>query len=435
MYWQKDLECIDRDHLKKLQKDRFASTMANASRSPYYKRLFSENDIGGTLPLDLIADIPFTSKQDLRNHFPYGFLAVDLEETVRLHSSSGTTGNPTVVFHTSEDIEAWASLMARSIYMTGARNTDVFQNMMGYGLFTGGLGLHYGAEKLGMLVIPIGPGNSKRQLWFMQQFKTTVVHILPSYALRLHNVMEESGIDPRKDTCLRIAFIGAEPHTEAIRKKIEELLGVDAYNSYGLSEMCGPGVAFECVCKDGLHLWEDEFYMEVIDPVTGNVLPDGEEGELVLTTLKRKAQPLLRYRTRDLTRIIPGECKCGRTHRRIERIKGRSDDMLIINGVNLFPMQIEKVIMGIPEAGNNYIIEVHKKNYMDKITVKVEINENYFNGTLAELAHLEKKIEEELKAELLVTPVVKLVEASSLPIHEGKAKRVYDLREMEQGGG
>jgi phenylacetate-CoA ligase len=431
MYWQKEIECMPQEQLKELQKERFGSTMKRALKSQYYEKVFKENGIKDNIQLDNIQNIPFTSKQDLRDYFPYGFLAVNPEETVRLHSSSGTTGNPTVVFHTADDIDAWATFMARSIYMTGARKNDVFQNMMGYGLFTGGLGLHYGAEKLGMLIIPIGPGNSKRQIWFMQQFKTTVIHILPSYALRLHNVMEEMGINPEKDICLKIAFIGAEPHTEAIRKKIEKLLHIDVYNSYGLSEMCGPGVAFECEYKDGLHLWEDEFYMEIIDPVTGKVLPEGEEGELVLTTLNRKAMPLLRYRTRDLTKIVPGICRCGRTHRRIDRIKGRSDDMLVINGVNLFPMQIEKVIMGIPEAGNNYVIEVHKKNYMDKITVKVEINEDYFHGTLSELTNLEKKIEEELKTELLVTPVVKLVEASILPIHEGKAKRVYDLREQE----
>jgi phenylacetate-CoA ligase len=431
MYWQKEIECMPRETIKELQNERFESTVKRALQSRYYDKLFKEHGLKDIIHLDDIQKIPFTSKQDLRNYFPYGFLAVHLEEAVRLHSSSGTTGNPTVVFHTSDDIDAWATIMARSIYMTGARKNDVFQNMMGYGLFTGGLGLHYGAEKLGMLVIPIGPGNSKRQIWFMQQFQTTVIHILPSYALRLHNVMEEMGINPKKDISLRIAFIGAEPHTERIREKIEKLLNIDAYNCYGLSEMCGPGVAFECEYKDGLHLWEDEFYMEIIDPVTGEVLPDGEEGELVLTTLNRKAMPLLRYRTRDLTSIVSGACRCGRTHRRIKRIKGRSDDMLIINGVNLFPMQIEKVIMGIPEVGNNYIIEVHKKNYMDKITIKVEINEEYFHGTLSELAGIEKKIEEELKAELLVTPVVRLVEASSLPIHEGKAKRVYDLREHE----
>jgi phenylacetate-CoA ligase len=428
MYWNKDIETMPCEDLKKLQLKRVQNTLTQALQSEYYSKLLKKTELKKISSLDRIKELPFTSKTDLRNHFPYGFLCVPQEEVVRLHSSSGTTGTPTVVFHTKEDIEAWQNIMARCIIMTGAQKSDVFQNMMGYGLFTGGLGLHYGAEKAGMLTIPIGPGNSKRQIWFMQQFNTSVIHILPSYALRLHGVMEEMGIDPAKDLSLRIAFIGAEPHTGEIRKKIETLLHIKAYNSYGLSEMCGPGVAFECTYQNGLHLWEDEFYMEIIDPETGNVLLEGEEGELVLTTLNRKAMPLLRYKTGDLTRIIPGTCQCKRTHRRIDRIKGRSDDMLIINGVNIFPMQIEKAIMGIPFIGKNYIIEIHKKNFMDKLVIKAEIDNTYFSGNQVKPELFEQKIIGELKSELLVTPEVILVEPGSLPVHEGKAKRVIDLR-------
>jgi len=325
--------------------------------------------------------------------------------------------------------------MARCMYMAGMRKSDVFQNMMGYGLFTGGIGFHYGAEKLGALTIPIGPGNSKRQLWFMQQFKTTAVHILPSYALRLSMFFDEISLDPKKDLSLRIAFVGAEPHTEETRRKIEGIYGIKVFNSYGLSEMCGPGVAFECESQSGLHVWEDQFIAEIIDPETGKNLPDGEWGELVLTSLRRKATPLLRYRTRDLTRIIPGACPCGRIHRRIDRIRGRSDDMLIINGVNVFPMQIEKTLMRIPGIGANYLIEVREEGFMDKLHISVEMEAEAFQGTLSELESLHERAIDELKAELGVTPVVKLLEAGSLPASEGKAVRVVDLRKQSGQGG
>ncbi|HOJ63534.1 MAG TPA: phenylacetate--CoA ligase [Spirochaetota bacterium] len=431
MFWEKEIETIDKKELEKYQIQKLNETLNNCKKAPFYKKVFEKLNIEKINSFEDIKRLPFTTKQDLRDNFPYGFLTIGLEDVVRLHSSSGTTGNPTVVFHTKKDLEEWTNLIARCMYMVGVRKNDVFQNMMGYGLFTGGIGFHYGAEKLGALIIPIGPGNSKRQIWFMKEFKTTVIHILPSYALRLYTFFEEMGIDPKKDLNLKIAFIGAEPHSEQIRRKIEELYNIKAYNSYGLSEMNGPGVAFECPYQNGMHIWEDNYYVEIINPETGEVLPDGEEGELVLTTLKRTAMPLIRYRTRDLTRIIPGECKCGRTHRRIDRIKGRSDDMLIINGVNIFPIQIEKTIMRIPEVGNNYIIEIKKENYMDKLYVKVELNEKTFNGTLTEIENLQKKLTEELKTELGISPVVKFVEASSFPETEGKAVRVYDLREKE----
>jgi len=429
MYWDKEIETISASDLKQEQLQNLKKTVQNAKKSTYYKNILDKININ---TLDDIENIPFTSKQDLRDHFPYGLLAKDLTESVRLHSSSGTTGNPTVVFHTKEDINQWADLVARCMYMTGVRKTDVFQNTMGYGLFTGGLGFHYGAEELGMLTIPVGPGNSKRQIWFMQEFGTTAIHILPSYAIHLYSYFEKMGLDPKKDTSLKTAFLGAEPHTDALRKEIEKLYGIKAFNSYGLSEMCGPGVAFECLEQDDMHIWEDHFYAEIIDPETGEVLPDGEEGELVLTTLKRAAMPLLRYRTRDLSSIISEPCKCGRTHRRIARIKGRSDDMLIINGVNIFPMQIEKTVMQFPGVGNNYHIEIKKEDHMDRINILIEVHEEIFNGTLSKLDQLKKQIIEALKAECGVRPIVKLVEPESLPINEGKAKRVFDLRDKEE---
>jgi phenylacetate-CoA ligase len=425
MYWDATTETMDREALTELQLARINETLQRASKAPFY----AGKPLRGISSLDEVARLPFSTKGDLRATFPYGFLAVERQEVVRLHSSSGTTGNPTVVFHTAADIEQWAELLARCMYSTGMRREDVFQNMMGYGLFTGGLGFHYGAERLGAMTIPIGPGNSKRQIWFLKQLRVTVIHVLPSYALHLHSYFAGLGIDPKKDLALRIAFIGAEPHSAEIRRKIEELYGIKAYNSYGLSEMCGPGVAFECRAQEGLHVWEDHFYPEIVDPATGERLPEGETGELVLTTLKREAMPLIRYRTGDLTRLLPGRCPCGRSHRRIDRIKGRSDDMLIINGVNLFPIQIEKTLMGVPEVGHNYLIEIRKDNFMDRLEVKVEINEQVFRGTLSELEKLQAKVTAELRGEIGLTPTVRLVEPSSLPVSEGKAKRVYDYRD------
>jgi phenylacetate-CoA ligase len=426
MFWQKEIETLDKENLRKFQLECINKQIALARNSQFYKDKLANIDKLNSL--EEVRKLPFTTKQDLRDSFPYGCLATDLKNVVRMHSSSGTTGNPTVVFHTKDDIANWANISARSMYTAGARNTDIFQNTMGYGLFSGGLGFHYGGERLGMTTIPIGPGNSKRQIWFMQHFKTTVVHILPSYALRLSGTIKELGIDVKKDLNLKIFFIGAEPHSEAMRKKIEELYNVKAFNSYGLSEISGPGIAFECPYQDGLHIWEDYVYPEIVDPKTFEPLPDGQEGELVLTTLQRQAMPLMRYRTKDLTKIISEPCKCGRTHRRIARITARTDDMMIINGVNIFPIQIEKTILSIPEAGKNYIIELFDNNCMDKLRVKIEINNETFKGTLKDLEILQNKLVNELKQELDVTPVVQFVESGSLPITEGKAKRVIDLR-------
>ena len=432
MYWDRDIETLERTALQRLQSERLAATLRRAANAPFYSRILgNRRDVDETFD---IASLPFTTKAELRDAFPYGFLAVPLTDVVRLHSSSGTTGNPTVIYHTQEDIAAWQDLVARCMYMAGMRSSDVFQNIMGYGLFTGGLGFHYGAEKLGAMTIPVGPGNSKRQIWFMQQFKTTAMHILPSYALRLATHVREMGLDPRQDLSIRMAFVGAEPHTEETRRRIEETWNIRAFNSYGLSEMCGPGVAFECPEQTGMHIWEDSFLVEIVDPETGAPVPDGECGELVLTTLARTGTPLLRYRTRDLTRILPGSCPCGRTHRRIDRIQGRSDDMMIINGVNIFPMQIEQTLMRIPGIGSNYLIEVHEENYMDKLHVSVEMAADSFQGTLSQLEGLQGRVLSALKEETGVTPVVKLLEAGSLPASEGKAVRVVDRRSQSGKG-
>jgi len=314
--------------------------------------------------------------------------------------------------------------------MIGVRKEDVFQNMMSYGLFTGGIGLHYGAEKIGCLIVPAGAGNTEKQIELMRELKTTVIHITPSYLLYLAHYIEEIGLSPSKDFNLKIAIIGAEPHSENTRKKLENIFKIDIYNCYGLSEMNGPGVAFECPFKDGLHLWEDSYYMEIINPKTGEVLKEGEEGELVLTTLKREGMPLIRYKTGDLTRIIKEKCKCGRTHRKIQRIKGRADDMFIVKGVNIFPSQIETVIMEFPEVDKNYQIIIDRKEGLDILTVQVEIKREFFKGDINELRNLQEKIKEILKEKILVTPVVELVEPGTLPTTTGKSKRVIDRRRL-----
>jgi phenylacetate-CoA ligase len=320
-----------------------------------------------------------------------------------------------------------AELAARCIMMTGATSTDVFQNMMSYGMFTGGLMLHYGAEKVGMLVIPSAIGNTERQIMLMQDFGTTTIHLTPSYALYMADVLEKKSINPKKEFNLKRAYIGAEPYSEETSNKIAGIYGIDVYNSYGLSEMSGPGVAFECTEKNGMHLWEDNFMLEIINPLTGEQVPDGQDGELVLTTLCREAMPILRYRTRDLTRIIPGTCKCGRTHRRIERIKGRVDDMFIVRGVNIFPQQIERVLMSIKGVARNYLIQLES---YDEMIVKVELVRELFDGNVEHLKNLQKEIADKLKTEIMVTPKVELHEPGVLPVSEGKSKRVIDNRKL-----
>lgn len=430
MYWEKDIETMSREQLDALQLKRLKNSVQKASASYYYKGIFEKTGFSPDhiTSLNDIKKIPFTTKDDLREHWPYGFLAVPKTDLVRMHSSSGTTGQATAVFHTATDITTWADIVARSMYSTGMRKDDVFQNMMTYGLFTGGLGFHYGAERLGALVIPAGAGNSRRQIQLMRDFETTVIHIIPSYALHLYSVFEELGVDPKTDTKLRIAFIGAEPHSVQTREKIETLYGLKAFNSYGLSEMNGPGVAFECEAQTGMHIWEDNFFIEVIDPDTLQPVPDGEEGELVMTTLMREGMPILRYRTRDMTKIYTEQCSCGRTHKRIARIKGRTDDMMIIKGVNIFPVQIEKILMDIPGVGMNFLIILEREGYDDIMHIKVEVQRELFTGNVKQLESLRRRILEELKSDILVTPKVELVEHNSLPQSEGKAVRVIDNR-------
>ena len=428
-YWQEEFETINRQNLEKLQLTRLRQTVEKAGKSPFYQQLFTENKLSAdTLQtLEDLKKFPFTTKDDLRNHYPFGMAAIPLKECVRLHSSSGTTGNPTVVLHSAKDLDEWANQIARCMYMVGIRDTDIFQNTSGYGMFTGGLGFQYGAEKLGCLTVPAAAGNSKRQIKFITDFGTTCLHLVPSYAMRLAEAMYAEGIDPRKDTRLRTFIIGAEPHSEEQRQRIEQMLGVKAYNSFGMSEMCGPGVAFECQEQNGMHIWEDYVIVEIINPETLQPVTGNEVGELVLTTLCREAMPLIRYRTRDLTCIIPGECPCGRTHKRIARIKGRSDDMMILKGVNIFPMQIETILMQFKELGSNYLITLDTINNNDEMLVEVELGD-FSTDDYSRLQDLTKRVKHQLKDEILLTPVVKLVERGSLPQTEGKAVRVKDLR-------
>lgn len=429
MYFQPEIETMDRATLEALQVERLKISIGIASNAPFYKELFSKNKItpDWIASVNDIRKLPFTTKEDLRNNYPFGLVACDMSDVVRLHSSSGTTGNPTVIFHSENDLQQWANRVARCLYMVGLRNTDVFQNTSGYGMFTGGLGIQYGAEKLGALTVPAAAGNSARQVKFITDFGTTSLHAIPSYATRLAEVFSEMGLDPRKETKLHTLIIGAEPHTEEQRKRIENLLGVKAYNCFGMSEMSGPGVAFECQEQNGLHLWEDCYFMEIINPDTLEPVAEGEIGELVLTTLDRDAMPLIRYRTRDLTRIIPGQCPCGRTHRRIDRIKGRSDDMFIVKGVNIFPMQIEKVLLQFSELGTNYLITIDTIGSNDEVLVDVELSD-LFTDDYSQLQALSKEITRRLKDEILLTPKVKLVGKGALPQSEGKAVRVKDLR-------
>lgn len=431
-YWQKDIETMGRDQLQELQLTRLKETVKHAANSPFYKEVFEKNGItpDSIQTLDDLRKIPFTTKNDLRSHYPFGMAAIPIQKCVRIHSSSGTTGNPTVVLHSAKDLDQWANQVARCMYMVGLRDTDVFQNTSGYGMFTGGLGFQYGAERLGALTVPAAAGNTKRQIKFITDFGTTCLHIIPSYATRLAEVMYEMGIDPRRDTKLHTVCIGAEPHSEEQRKRIEQLLGVKAYNCFGMSEMNGPGVAFECPEQNGLHIWEDYVIPEIINPQTLEPVPEGEIGELVLTTINREAMPLLRYRTRDLTRFIPGECPCGRTHRRLARFVGRSDDMIILKGVNIFPIQIEKILMNFKELGSNYLITIETVGYNDEMLIEVELSD-LFTDDYSALQRLAKEVTRQLKDELLLTPCVKLVGKGSLPSAEGgKAVRVKDLRKL-----
>ena len=420
-------ETYSREEIDNIQAVRLKAVVERAKRSPFYAERLKGLDPESLSTPDDVRRLPLTTKQDLRDNYPYGLLTCPTEDLVRLHASSGTTGTPTAIFYTENDINTWADLMARCMYMVGIRPSDTFQNMSGYGLFTGGLGIHYGAERLGCLTIPAGAGNTKRQIKLIQDFGVTALHIIPSYALYFAGALEAAGIDPATFPP-RIALIGAEPHTEEIRRKVEEKLHIKAYNSYGLSEMNGPGVAFECEHQNGMHMWEDAFIAEILDPETLEPVAEGEVGELVLTTLTREGMPIIRYRTKDLTRFLPGQCACGRVHRRIDRIVGRADDMMIIKGVNIYPMQIEQILMGLPEVGENYQIVLEREGFIDQIRVRVEIKEEHFVEDMRVLKSLQKKIQAQLRNEILVTPRVDLVQSDSLPKSEGKAQRVVDER-------
>jgi len=424
-------ESYSRSELEALQLERLKATVSHCMDSVFYRKRFADNglSVSDIKSLDDLQKIPFTTKQDLRDTYPFGIASVSLDKCVRLHSSSGTTGNPTVILHTAKDLDQWENAVARCLWMVGCRPDDIFQNTSGYGMFTGGLGFQYGAEKLGMLTVPAAAGNTLRQLKFFTDFGTTVVHAIPSYAARIYEVMVERGIDPRRDTKLRTLVIGAEPHSEDTRKRIEDMLGVKAYNSFGMSEMCGPGVAFECKEQNGLHIWEDYYIVEIVNPDTLEPVPDGEVGELVLTTINREAMPLLRYRTRDLTRILPGSCPCGREHKRLDRMKGRSDDMIILKGVNIFPIQIETILMHFDELASDYLITLETLEDNDYMTVEVELKDLYIDD-YAKLQKLEKEICRQLRDEILITPKVRLVPKNSLPKSEGKAVRVKDLRKQ-----
>jgi len=426
MFWDEKVETLRGKDLERLQLKRLKKTIAQVQNVEFYRKKLRESGVkpGDIRTLSDIEKIPFTRKQDLRDGYPFGFIAVPLTRVERIHTTSGTTGKPTVVGYTRNDLDIWAQLIARNMTMVGLTGDDVFQNMVNYGMFTGGLGFHYGAEKIGMTVIPSATGNTRRQIEMIQDFGVTVIHCTPSYAMHLAEVAEEAGASLDS---LKTALFGAEPWSDAMRGELERRLGLPAYDSYGLSALFGPGVAFECPERDGLHIWHDCYLVEIIDPVTGEVLGDGERGELVVTPLVKEAMPLLRYRTGDITLRFEDDCLCGRA-RKIARITGRSDDMLVIRGINVFPSQIEHVLLRIPEVGSQFMVYVDRVNHLDEMTIDVEINRDYFSGELQDLARIQKKVVKELRDTLELRTTVKLVEPGSLPRFEGKAKRVIDRR-------
>ena len=432
MIWSRE-ETLPRKELRELQLERLKAVVERVyERVPFYKKKF---DQAGVKPGDIkdlrdIRNLPFTTKDDLRDNYPFGMFAVPMTEVVRVHASSGTTGKPTVVGYTRKDVETWADLMARALVGAGVHEGDIIHNAYGYGLFTGGLGFHYGAEKLGATVIPISGGNTQRQLMIMQDFGSTVLCCTPSYALNLADVIEQQGLDLKKFK-LRVGIFGAEPWSERMRDEIQKRLNIKALDIYGLSEVIGPGVSCECIeAQSGLHVYEDHFLVEVIDPETGEALPPGEEGELVFTTLTKEAFPLIRYRTRDISRLIPEPCVCGRTFYRMARVTGRTDDMLIIRGVNVFPSQIEHVLLNIEGLEPHYQIIVDRRGALDELEVQVEVSEKVFSDEMKRLDELKRRIEHDLKDFLGVGAKVTLVEPRTIQRFEGKAKRVIDKRKF-----
>ncbi|MEW6448094.1 MAG: phenylacetate--CoA ligase [Bacillota bacterium] len=432
--WNAEVECMPREKLRALQLERLKATVRRVyEQVPYYRTKFKEAGLepADIKSLDDLALLPFTAKEDLRNNYPFGLFAVPLNKIVRVHASSGTTGKPTVVGYTREDIDSWAEMTARSLGSVNTTPEDVVQVSYGYGLFTGGLGLHYGAERIGAAVVPTSAGNTKRQIMLMQDFGTTVLCCTPSYALYISEVLRESGI-PRNSLKLRAGVFGAEPWSDNMRREIEDKLKIDAVDIYGLSEVIGPGVACECLNKDGLHICEDHFIPEIIDPETGRVLPPGQYGELVFTTITKQGFPVIRYRTRDITMLYDSPCPCGRTHVRMARIAGRTDDMLIIRGVNVFPTQVESVLLSIGQTEPHYLLVVDREKALDTLEVWVEVSEELFRDEVKGLEALERRIHDEIESVLGISVKVKLVEPKTIQRSEGKAKRVWDKRDIEK---
>ena len=434
MMFNEEFETLPRQALEALQLKRLKAMVERVYSSvPFYRQSL---EAAGVKPgqINSLADIqrlPFTYKQDMRDSYPYGLFAVQMDDIVRIHASSGTTGKPTVVGYTQKDIDTWSELMARSFVAAGVHKGDIIHNSYGYGLFTGGLGAHYGAEKLGASVIPMSGGNTKKQIMIMKDFGSTVLTCTPSYSLYMAEAAREEGIDFRQ-LKLRVGIFGGEPWSDAMRGEIEAKLNLSAIDIYGLSEIMGPGVAIECQeAKQGLHIWEDHFIPEIIDPESGEVLPAGAKGELVITTITKEGIPLLRYRTRDITSITYEPCICGRSHARISRMSGRSDDMLIIRGVNVFPSQIESILMGIEGVEPHYLLIVDRKDNLDVLEVQVEVDELLFSDEVKHLQALSHSIEKEIKDLLGVTSKVRLVEPRTITRSEGKAKRVIDNRKTD----
>jgi len=432
MIWNEKYESMPIDERKKLQLERLKYVLNYAyERIPFYKQSFDKN---GIKPSDLkqlsdLSKFPMVTKIDLRDNYPFGLFAQPLENISRLHASSGTTGKPIVAGYTKNDIDTWAEVMARTLSCGDCTRKDIVQNAYGYGLFTGGLGIHYGAEKIGATVIPISGGNTKRQIMIMEDFGTSILTCTPSYALNIAEVAESMGVDI-KSLNLKSGLFGAEPWTNEMRDNIEKRLHLSAIDIYGLTEVIGPGVSSECQVKDGLHVFDDHFYPEIIDPETLEPLPEGELGELVFTSLTKEAFPVIRYRTRDISRLFYNPCPCGRTHARMERISGRSDDMLIIRGVNVFPTQIESVLLAMEETEPHYHIHVHREGSLDTLEVWVEVGEQYFSDEIKQLEVLQKKIAHEIQSVIGISCRIKLVEPQTIERSEGKAKRVTDHRKL-----
>lgn len=430
MIWQKE-ECLSREEMRALQSKRLVETVNRVYHNvPFYKKKMDDMglEVGDIKGIDDLNKLPFTTKQDLRDNYPFGLFAVPMKEVVRIHASSGTTGRPTVVGYTKNDLDMWANCIARFLTAMGVTDQDIVQNTLGYGLFTGGLGFHYGTEKVGASIIPISTGNSKKQIQLMQDFGTTAMICTPSYALYLGETMLSMGIDP-KSMGIKAASLGAEPWTAEMCDQIEALWGVRGYDNYGLSEIVGPGVAFECERHEHLHISEDYFVPEIIDPDTLENKPNGEQGELVFTTLSKEALPLLRYRTRDISSLVDKPCACGRTTVRMTRCAGRTDDMLIIRGVNVFPSQIESVLLNLGETAPHYLLIVDRVNNLDTLEVWVEGKEDVtFVDGMRHMKEIEKKITDEIKSILGIQVKVKLVEPKTIERSQGKAKRIIDKR-------